>query len=177
MQSELKMALDEAAFTVNGEFDASTTHALKRFQSQAGLEPGGVVGPHTWAALDSVKGGVPESAEDSQRISDLYLAGLGMFDAGNFDGALAKFTDVYPDRAARHKATYLVPYMMAACHHNKGRFADAVSLYEEALAMPTTTMDDRGSSMENLRRARLGEGFMTGAEMAQGQAQGSAAGP
>lgn len=70
---------------VSGKFDVPTTKAVISYQNMRGLQPDGVVGPKTWAAL-------AENAKsvDVERLQEqLTLAG---FDPGPVDGIMGEKT-------------------------------------------------------------------------------------
>jgi peptidoglycan hydrolase-like protein with peptidoglycan-binding domain len=50
LQRALRRAPD-LSVTIDGKFGPETEHAVRRFQSGAGLAVDGIVGPKTWAAL------------------------------------------------------------------------------------------------------------------------------
>lgn len=53
---QLQQMLTERGYDtrgIDGRFGPNTTEAVKRFQSDHGLDPDGIVGPLTWAALMS----------------------------------------------------------------------------------------------------------------------------
>ena len=54
LQTELiQLGYDLAPYGADGSFGNKTLEAVKAFQRDSGLEPDGVVGPRTWAALDA----------------------------------------------------------------------------------------------------------------------------
>ena len=166
LQEKLTMALAEAKLKVTGLFDSQTNEDLKRFQVQSALKPDGIAGPDTWAALDSLRGGIEINPADQARLEALVREANALFDAGNVEGALTNYMSIYADKAAAHKAARggLV-FNIAGCHHRLGHFSDAASFYEEAMALPGVDAELSGSAAENLRRARLQQPYQGTKEM------------
>jgi hypothetical protein len=170
LQQKLNLAVAEAKLPVSGSFDSRTAQVVERFQTQSGLEPDGIVGPDTWAALDSVAGGEQISPEEEARMEAQVGAAGVQFAAGDLSGALGLLTRLYTDPLLAHKPDSLraaVTYNIAACHHQLGELADAISYYQEVMGLPAAPSDQRANAAENLRRARLGLPFQTRAEMEQ----------
>src|SRR5437879_6014889 len=180
LQQRLNLAVAEAKLPVTGNFDSRTTQVVERFQTRSGLEPDGTVGPDTWAALGSVTGGQQISPEEEARMEAQVRAAGVQFAGGDFSGALSLLTRLYTDPLLAHKPDSLraaVTYNIAACHHQLGEMAEAISYYQEVMGMPAAPSDQRGNAAENLRRARLGLPFQTRAEMEQDLTGGTAHSP
>src|SRR5207253_3311051 len=103
LQHRLNLAVAEAKLPVTGNFDSRTTQVVGRFQTRSGLEPDGIVGPDTWAALDAVAGGQQISPEEEARMeAQVRTAGV-QFAAGDFSGALSRLSRLYTDPLLAHK--------------------------------------------------------------------------
>src|SRR5207244_9934169 len=89
LQQKLNLAVAEARLPVTGNFDSRTKQVVQRFQIQSGLEPDGIVGPDTWAALDAVAGGQQISPEEEARMEAQVRAAGVQFAAGGFSGTLS----------------------------------------------------------------------------------------
>ncbi len=60
MQDKLGQALAaHGPVTTDGQFGPTTKRRVREFQRQVGLDPDGVVGPGTWAALDGAVAAIP----------------------------------------------------------------------------------------------------------------------
>ena len=140
---------------MTSQFDGPTEEVVKRFQVQAGLRPDGIVGPDTWAALDSVMGGTALTEPEQKRLETMLTDGGSLVGQGDFEGALAKFMALYADPAMAHKALGGLVYNIALCHHRLLHWAEAISFYEQVMATPGVGARLGGAAAENLRRARL----------------------
>src|SRR5260370_85947 len=103
LQEKLSVVVAESKLRVSGRFDSHTEEVVKRFQVEAGLRPDGIVGPDTWGALDSLRGGTEVAGVTLARLQALRTEGDVQFDAGDFQGALTKYMSIYSDPAAAHK--------------------------------------------------------------------------
>src|SRR5207244_6920148 len=82
LQEKLSLVVAEAKLNVTGHFDSHTEEVVKRFQVQAALKPDGIAGPHTWAALDSLRGGIEINAAELGRAAGGVGGSNALFDAG-----------------------------------------------------------------------------------------------
>ncbi|MFZ5637650.1 MAG: XVIPCD domain-containing protein, partial [Pseudomonadota bacterium] len=80
---------DGQPLPVNGNFDASTTHALKAFEKANGLEQNGIAGPKTLEALERAER-TPQLSNPNHPDNALYqqaMKGLEQLPAGTFKNA------------------------------------------------------------------------------------------
>ena len=166
LQEKLSAVVAEGKLKVSGRFESHTEEVVKRVQVEAGLRPDGIVGPDTWGALDSLRGGSEVAGATLARLQALRTEGDTLFDAGDFQGAQAKYMSIYSDPAAAHKgARGGLVYSIASCQHHLGHFPEAISFYEEVMGLPAVGAELGGSAAENLRRARLQQPFQSAKEM------------
>src|SRR5207253_10411475 len=91
LQEKLSLVVAEAKLNVTGHFDSHTDEVVKRFQVQSALKPDGIAGPHTWAALDSLRGGTEINAADQTRLEAPVREAKDRKDAGKGEGAIAGY--------------------------------------------------------------------------------------
>ncbi|GAA4805116.1 peptidoglycan-binding protein [Lysobacter hankyongensis] len=80
---------DGQPIPTNGTFDAATTHALKAFEKENGLDPNGIAGPKTLEALSKAEQS-PKLSNPNHPDNALYqqaMKGLEQMPAGTFKNA------------------------------------------------------------------------------------------
>jgi peptidoglycan hydrolase-like protein with peptidoglycan-binding domain len=89
---DLQKLLEQAGLTPDpedGDFGPATLDAVQSFQSAHGLDPDGVVGPSTWAALTGGASPQPDPAPDPNVPNDVPAEVVAM----GFPGTFAQWTD------------------------------------------------------------------------------------
>lgn len=166
---------------VDGQFGGGTRSGVVSFQREHGLQADGIVGPKTWGALygtqptfgkDTSQQPVPEGAAVGYETPDeewfaLATRAKALVDAERFAEALPLLRRIYslPELNAS-KRTNALRYI-AICYHRLGQKEQAISAWEEFLAMPENTAGDHLYALEHLRELRTGEAWKSASEIAK----------
>ena len=158
LQTKLKATRGRTGLAVTGTFDAATRAAVIDFQEQMRLVEDGIVGRRTWTALDAVSGGTALNEADLARLMEAGGRGLALVEAGRFEDALPILMGAYADPVltAKPELRHNIVFEIGTCHHGSGRFAEAISFYEESAAAPGIGDRNRSDVAERIREARLG---------------------
>ena len=159
---EVQMKLNAAgaadpALDTNGEFGSKTSTAVVKFQKDKGLLADGVVGPQTWAALDTVSGDRAPDQEHLAALDALEAEAVALRRAEQWDAALAAFWELYihPKAGPEYRATGCSG--LGTCYHAKGEFDKAISYYDEYLDIPAETYMTRRTALERIKQCRQGK--------------------
>jgi tetratricopeptide (TPR) repeat protein len=89
----------------------------------------------------------PDSASGAR---EHIARGESLYDAGNFEGAIAEFQGAY-EQLAGHAARYQVLYNLGLCHERLGHYADAVQYYRRYLSEGGPEAQDRAAVEASMR--------------------------
>jgi tetratricopeptide (TPR) repeat protein len=147
---------------------AGHSQSSARLPGATGLIPDGVVGPKTWAELQSADGASSLETEakfaggekelgpetPQQEAKDNHFNAVAHFKAGQFAKALALWTRAYSLPELTLTTRRAMAFNMAACHMRLGQHEQAAAMYQEYLLFPGA---DKEKGLDFLRRARMGE--------------------
>ena len=91
----------------------------------------------------------PETSS-TQSAREHVARGESLYDAGNFEGAIAEFQRAY-ELLAGHAARYQVLYNLGLCHERLGHYAEALRFYTRYLEEGGPEAGDRAAVQASMR--------------------------
>ena len=154
LRMQLNIAGADPQLPASREYDADAIEAVKKFQAKHGLQPDGQPGPKTWGMLDAI---ARDRVPDQDQMNDSRekaAAADGLYAAGDYDAARTLYRALYRTTNLPPEIRDQFAWNWAACEHHLGNFDLALSLYQEYLETPGTSLHDHRDALNRIQECR-----------------------
>ena len=142
LRMQLNIAGADPQLPGSREYDAAAIEAVKKFQSKHGLQPDGQAGPKTWGMLDAI---ARDRVPDQDQMNDLRekaTAADKLYEPATTTPPAPSTASLYRTGNLPAEIRDQFVWNWAACEHQLGNFDQALSLYQEYLETPGTSLHD-----------------------------------
>ena len=154
LRMQLNIAGADPQLPGSREYDADAIDAVKKFQAKHGLQADGQPGPKTWGMLDAI---ARDRVPDQDQMNDSAKKPpppTSSSTAGDYDAARTLYRALYRTGNLPPEIRDQFAWNWAASEHHLGNYDQALSLYQEFLETPGTTLHDHRDALNRIQECR-----------------------